>query len=269
MAASSTPTSRQGAPAALLNGLAILESFSSVAPSLTVTQIAANVGLHKSTVSRVLQGMAEAGYVLRDPGTGKYQLGLRVLRLAAPLLADLDARVAARPYLEHLSTETQETAALTLWNGKNAVVVDQVASPHQVKHTASVGTQYDRWQSSSVRVVLAHLPKEEVMRLLESGEVRFSDGNPDREQVSEELQAIMEKGYAINYGQTTPEEFGIAAPIYDLQGSILGGLVVSAPLSRVEHQGRSEFMIQKLKEAAAAVTMRLGKPSGVALTSAS
>ena len=118
MTVSSAQTSPQGAPAALLNGLAILESFSAASPSLTVTQIAEKVGLHKSTVSRVLQGLAEAGYVVRDSRSGKYQLGLRVLRIAAPLMADLDVRVAARPYLEELSAETEETAALALWNGK-------------------------------------------------------------------------------------------------------------------------------------------------------
>ena len=262
MAASSTPASPQGAPAALLNGLAILESFSASTPSLTVTQIAEKVGLHKSTVSRVLQGMAEAGYVLRDAGSGKYQLGLRVLRLAAPLMADLDARVAARPYLEQLSAQTEETAALVLWNGKNTVVVDQVASPHQVKHTASVGTQYGRWQSSTVRVVLAHLPEEEVERLLENGDIELSPDGPAREQVPVELKTILEQGYAVNYGQTTPEEFGAAAPIYDLQGTILGGLVISAPLSRVQNQNKSDFLIEKLRVAAEAVTTRLGNPAG-------
>lgn len=262
MAANSVAPSPQGAPAALLNGLAILESFSAAVPSLTVTEIADRVGLHKSTVSRVLQGLAEGGYVVRDSRSGKYQLGLRILRIAAPLMADLDVRVAARPYLEQLSAETEETAALALWNGKSTVVVDQVASPHQVKHTASVGTQYGRWQSSSVRVVLAHLPVEQVNALLQSGDIELGPAGPGVESVAAELRSIMQQGYAINYGQTTPEEFGAAAPIYDLQGEILGGLVVSAPLSRVQNQDKSAFLIDRLTAAAEAVTTRLGRPSG-------
>ena len=62
------PNSRQpqGAPAALINGLSILESFSIKRPSLGVTEISEIVGLHKSTVSRMLNGLAELGYVRRE-----------------------------------------------------------------------------------------------------------------------------------------------------------------------------------------------------------
>ena len=53
----------QGAAASLLNGLAVLEAFSVQNPVLGVTEIAQRVGLHKSTVSRILSGLTEAGYV--------------------------------------------------------------------------------------------------------------------------------------------------------------------------------------------------------------
>ncbi|MFC0581534.1 IclR family transcriptional regulator [Micrococcoides hystricis] len=254
-------SSPQGAPAALLNGLAILEAFSQHEPALSVTEIAERVGLHKSTVSRVLHGLANEGYVLRDGHAGKYQLDLRVLRLAAPLMAELDARIAAHPHLELLSRATEETAALALWNGKNVVVVDQVASPHQVKHTASVGTQYNRWQSSAVRTVLSQLPIDEVRALVAHGHVDLSPAQLSESEIDAELERVQRLGYAINEGATTPEEFGVSSPIFDTRGQILGGIVVSAPLSRVKNEGKAERLADQVKQAAAAVTARLGAPA--------
>ena len=67
----------QGAAASLLNGLTVLEAFSVAKRSLLgVTEISELVGLHKSTVSRMLSGLDEAGYVQRDEETGRYRLGL-------------------------------------------------------------------------------------------------------------------------------------------------------------------------------------------------
>lgn len=254
-------TATQGAPAALLNGLAILECFSQAQPTLSVTEISNQVGLHKSTISRVLQGLAKAGYLIREESNGKYQLGLGVLSLAAPLLANLDPRLAARSYLEKLNEDTEETAALALWNGESAIVVDQIASPHQVKHTASIGTQYRLWNSSSVRSILANLPRQLVNDLLSEGKIISPEGTKDTSALVEELEAILASGYAVNDGNTTPEEFGVAAPIFDTQGKILGSIVVSAPRNRVEYQKKRELLIRSAVEAAKGITARLGKSS--------
>jgi DNA-binding IclR family transcriptional regulator len=95
---------KQGAAASLLNGLSVLEAFSSAGKAiLGVTEISDLVGLHKSTVSRMLQGLTEVGYVQRDEDTGRYRLGLSLLGLAGPLLAELDVRRAAVPHLESLT----------------------------------------------------------------------------------------------------------------------------------------------------------------------
>ena len=166
----------QGAAASLLNGLTVLEAFSVAKRSLLgVTEISELVGLHKSTVSRMLSGLDEAGYVQRDEDTGRYRLGLGMIGLAGPLLAELGVRRAALPHLEELTEATGETAAIAVWNGTNAIVVEQTASPHQVKHSAAIGTRYNKFASSSVRVFLAELPTEETDRLL-AGQTVLQDG---------------------------------------------------------------------------------------------
>lgn len=256
----------QGAAASLLNGLNVLEAFTPAHPVLGVTEISERVGLHKSTVSRMLQGFAEAGYVQRDETTGRYRLGLGLLGLAAPLLADLDVRRAALPHLEHLTEVTGETSGLSLWNGTEAVVVEQVDSPHQVKHSAHIGTRYNRWASSSVRLFLSAMELDQVHALVDAGDIIVSD--QDRkdggfESPAEHLNEVRDDDLAINDGQTTYEEFGVSTAIRDYRGRIAGCITVSAPRSRVQHLNLTDLLVESVRAAATAVSARLGDESPV------
>lgn len=255
-----TPEHRQGAAASLFNGLAVLQAFTIEAPALGVTEIAAKVGLHKSTVSRILSGLAEAGFVEREAESGRYRLGLGVIALSAPLLAELDVRRAALPYLEDLMEETSETAAISVWNGTEAVVVEQVASPHQVKHSASIGTRYPKFESSSVRVFLAELTPDHVEQLLESG--RIPRTSPElKGPVAPQLAHIREQGYAVNDGLTTEEEFGVSAPVRDFRGFAVGCITLSAPRSRVHRSKNQKMLIEAVCRTASKVSARLGTPA--------
>lgn len=249
----------QGAAASLLNGLAVLEAFSATSrPLLGVTEISEIVGLHKSTVSRMLTGLTEAGYVQRDEETGRYRLGLGMIQLAGPLLANLDVRRAAQPYLEEAAATTGETAALAVWNGTNAIVVEQVASAHQVKHSADIGTRYGKFASSSVRVFLAELTVEEVDRLLATGAISREAYVGLDDPAYKRLESVRREGLAINDGETTFEEYGVSAPVRDYRGTVVGCVTVSSPRSRVQYLGNQDELLEAVLKAARQTSVRLG-----------
>lgn len=257
---SSTPDHRQGAAASLLNGLAVLEAFSISTPTLGVTDVASRVGLHKSTVSRILSGLAEVGYVERQPESGRYRLGLSVIALSAPLLAELDVRRAALPYLQLLQEETSETAAVSVWNGSEAVVVEQVPSPHQVKHSASIGTRYTSLASSSVRVFLAELGPGPARQVVDARRITIPDDTGWTSSIEQELAEVRRRGYAVNDGRTTLEEFGLSAPVRDFRGYAVGCLTLSAPRSRVHREHDTTSLAASVQSAAQRVSIRLGSP---------
>ncbi|QNE13085.1 IclR family transcriptional regulator [Pseudarthrobacter sp. NBSH8] len=248
----------QGAAASLLNGLAVLEAFSVQNPVLGVTEVAQRVGLHKSTVSRILGGLTDAGYVQRDEETGRYRLGLGLLALSAPLLADLDVRRAAVPYLEQLTESTKETSAISVWNGREAIVVEQVASPFQVKHTATIGTRYNKFESSSVRVFLAELAPAVATELIGSGQILRTAGDGLPLDHTAHLQEVARQAYAVNDGSTTEEEFGVSAPVRDYRGKVVGCITASAPRSRVHKHATRDILVQAVQHAASEVSTRLG-----------
>ena len=101
----------RSANSVLHNGIRVLRSFSVDEPALGVTEIARRVDLHKSTVSRLLNQLEQLDLVLRDPESGRFRLGLGLIGIAGPLLANLDVRRVAYPSLERLTERTGETSA--------------------------------------------------------------------------------------------------------------------------------------------------------------
>jgi IclR family transcriptional regulator, acetate operon repressor len=247
----------------VVNAIAVLRSFSVDEPLLGVTEIASRIGLHKSTVSRILATLEAENLVERDPDTRRFRLGLGLIAVAGPLLAELDERRVAYPVLRELTERTGETSALMVWNGTESMCVEQIASPHQVKHTAPLGTRYTDALSSSVQVFLAAEDPERVRSLIRSGTIAFPGLDDDGlEAYLLRLKEAAARGYATNYGETSLDEVGVAAPVYDHRGDIAASVLIPAPRFRV-----SPETLQALGEACAAaarrVTGRLGGTSPV------
>jgi DNA-binding IclR family transcriptional regulator len=248
---------KRGSASVLLNGLHVLEAFSIDEPVLGVTDIARKANQHKSTVSRILGTLERAGYVEREEGNGRFRLGLGLIALAGPLLADLDVRRVALASLQQLTARTGETTALMVWNGHEAVVVEQIQSPKQVKHTAAIGTRYDTYQSSSVKVFLAALPVGEVARLIERRLLVGPYDEHSLESYVAELGQVAEQGFAINDGRTSVEEVGVAAPVRDHRGVVVAAVLLSAPRFRVP-PAMLDVLARSVRETATEVTARLG-----------
>lgn len=242
----------------VVNAIAVLRTFSAEEPLLGVTDIAGRVGMHKSSVSRILATLEQEGLVERDPETRRFRLGLGLIAVAGPLLAEMDERRVAYPVLRRLTEQTGETSALMLWNGDEAICVEQIASPHQIKHTTPLGARYRDAMSASVQVFLANQPVERVRELLRSGTITFPGlDDAGLEAYEARLQDVARRGWAGNYGESSMDEVGVAAPAYDHRGDVTAVVLIPAPRFRVSRE-RLEDLGEACVVAAAQVTTRLG-----------
>ncbi|RCW44441.1 IclR family transcriptional regulator [Halopolyspora algeriensis] len=245
-------------PSVLHNGIRILHAFSVDEPALGVTEIARRINLHKSTASRILGQLEQMDLVVRDSESGRFRLGLGLIGLAGPLLANLDVRRIAYPALEQLTERTGETSALVVWSGHESVSVEQVASPKQVKHTTPIGTRYSTSASASVQVFLTDMPEDQVRALLEGHLMR--GGHSDEYTVRRYLNRLSEvrsTGVAVNAGETNVEEVGISAPVRDHRGHVSAALLLSAPSFRISSELRAQ-LAEIVRDTAAQISERLG-----------
>ena len=242
----------------VVNAIAVLRTFTADEPLLGVTEIASRVGMHKSSVSRILATLEQENLVERDTETKRFRLGLGLIAVAGPLLAEMDERRVAYPVLRQLAEQTGETSALMLWSSNEAICVEQIASHHQIKHTTPLGARYRDAMSASVQVFLATQPVERVRELLRSGAITFP-GLDDAGLAAYEdrLQEAERRGWAGNYGESSTDEVGVAAPVRDHRGDVVAAVLIPAPRFRVSRE-QFESLGEACVAAAATVTSRLG-----------
>jgi DNA-binding IclR family transcriptional regulator len=239
----------------------VLRTFTREEPVIGVNEIARRVGLHNSTVSRILATLEESGLVERHPSNGRFRLGVGVIALASPMLANLDVRRVARPFLEELTAKSEETSALVVWSDGEAIGVEQIASPKKVKHTVPLGTRYRYHASSTVKVFLSEASATDVQKHLDGSLPRLSERTVvDPEEYLEDLRSVRERGYAVNDGETSPEEVGIAAPVRDHRDRVVAAVLLSAPRYRTPPK-RIEELGELVRGTAAEVSGRLGGAS--------
>jgi DNA-binding IclR family transcriptional regulator len=242
----------------IVNAIAVLRSFTADEPLLGVTEIANRVGLHKSTVSRILATFEQENLVERDEDTRRFRLGLGLIAVAGPLLAELEERRVAYPVLRELTELTGETSALMMWQGSESICVEQIASRHQIKHTTPLGARYNDALSASVQVFLATEPEERVRSLLLSGAVTYSGlDNASLDDYLIRLKDDSRRGWAVNYGESSLDEVGVAAPVYDHRGDVVAAVLIPAPRFRVS-QERLQNLGESCLAAANKITARLG-----------
>lgn len=250
------PEARGTSP--ITNAIAVLRCFTVDEPLLGVTDIAARIGLHKSSVSRMLATLEAEDLVERDSATRRYRLGLGVIGIAGPLLAELDVRRVAYPVLRELTDRTGETSALLVWSGHEAVSVEQVPSPHLVKHTTALGTRYRTAFSASVQVFLGALPAARMRALVENGAVAHAHtDDAGLDALTGRLAGAAARGYAVNFGETSLEEVGVSSPVRDHRGEVVAAVLVSAPRFRVSPE-QLDALGAACARAAEDITRRLG-----------
>lgn len=241
---------------AIVNVLRILRCFTVEEPSQGVTEIAEKVGLHKSSVSRVLATLEQEQVVERDEVTRRYRLGLGLIAVAGPLLAGLDVRRVALGDLQQLAETTGETSALGVWNGESSVTVEQVPSRHQIKHTSVLGTHYRTALSATVQVFLAQLDPARARELVESGTIGLEEGW-SAEDYLDRLAEVRARGVALNDRATSQDEVSIAAPVRDHRGEVVAAVLLAAPFYRAGAE-QLPALIEATRTAADAISRRLG-----------
>ena len=223
-----------------------------------VTELARRLGLHKSTASRLLATLQKRGLVEQDHETGKYRLGLVVIRLAERAERTLDLRGIALPELERLARLTHETTGLGILEGDTLLAVAQVDGPNLVAVGDWTGRATPLHCVASGKVLLSSLAEREVLRVVRRGLVTYTERTiVELEPLLEELARIRRRGYATAIGEYELGLNAVAAPVHDARGNVIAAVDIWGPAFRLTPRRIPELAAQA-REAAAAISVRLG-----------
>lgn len=240
------------------NALRILNSFSVDTPSKRVTDLAAELQLGKSTVSRLLGTLASEGYVSKDAETQKYRLGLRILTLNSIVTSQLEIRAEARPVLKALSSETGEAAHISVLEGREVVYIEQVESHHPVRILSYVGRRNPLHCTSSGKVLLAYEHPAFIEEILNGELIRYSDKTiTDPDVLRSQLIEIRNSEICHSDSEFLDEVVSFAAPIRDYTRRVVAAISLIGPLHRIQPRMHS-IITAKVTKAAKEISQNLG-----------
>ncbi len=223
-----------------------------------VTELARRLGLHKSTASRLLSTLQRRGLVEQDGESGKYRLGLVVIRLAERAERTLDLRAIALPELERLARLTHETAGLGVLDADHVRFVAQADGPSLIAVGDWTGRTSTLHANASGKVLLASLAEREVLRIVRLGLIRYTERTlTEIEPLLADLARARRRGYATSASELENGLNAIAAPVRDARGQVIAAVEVWGPAFRLSPRRLPELATQA-REAAMAITVRLG-----------
>jgi DNA-binding IclR family transcriptional regulator len=222
--------------------LDVLLCFTSQTPELTMTQIADQIGINKSTVHRLLGTLEKRRFVQRDPATGAYQLGIRLFQMAYLTLEHNDLRRLATPSLRRLCEQHQENVDLSVLDDMEVVFVNHLEGPQRVKVASATGQRLPAFATASGRANLAYLPDEAVRGILARGMPRYTQYTPlSQEAVFEDLRLIREQGFALSEQEYEDGINAVAAPILDASKLPFAAVAIVGPAYRLTRERMLEI----------------------------
>lgn len=245
---------------AIGRALAVFDTFLNVrGRELGVGEVTVKLGLPKATVHRMLVTLADGGYLEQNPVTGKYRLGIRLFQLGYLVHNRAELRLEARPYLERLCAETEESVYLSLLVGIHRVSIDKIDSPHPIRHDVPLGESLPLHAGASGKVLLAYQPPERLDYLLSRLRLEKLSTRTitDPEVLRRELAEIRRRGYACSRDERFVGSTAVAAPIFGLNGEVLAALGLAGPSSRLD-EAKTARVVELICNYASEISRRMG-----------
>jgi DNA-binding IclR family transcriptional regulator len=224
-----------------------------------VTEVAAELSVHKSTAFRLLGALEERGLVEQDQNRGKYRLGFGILRLAGAVSGRMDLTRYCRPVCQRLAREAGETVNLAVAQSHYAVNIEQVPGTFAIAAQNWLGRLTPLHATSSGKILLAHLDPAIRAELIKEAELEaYTPATiTDVVALERQLDAARERGYATTVEELEQGLNAIAAPVCSHQGDVVAAVSVSGPAYRLS-PARMEEIAPAVVAAADELSHRLG-----------
>lgn len=221
---------------------------------LRLTDVARDADLPLATAQRILNALAQSGYVQQEQGG--YTLGITSLLNAHAFLVSDELSLIATPVLHELSTTSGLTASLSVRVGWSQVLLVRVEGAQPLRYQLPVGEQLPL-HLGGARVLAAGLGADELTELVDSlGEIRLASGDTlTGEEFRVALDLIRDQGYAAGVSQRELGAASVSVPVYARDGSLRAALQLSG-LAEDFEQGKLDRHVAELTRASASITRR-------------
>jgi IclR family acetate operon transcriptional repressor len=205
--------------------------------SPVLTELALAHGLAKSTTSRLLGALERAGLLQRDRD-GAFQPGPVLTKFARTRGGEADLAARFHLVLERLSQSTGETTNLAIVGHGEVDLIDQVDGHYLLGAKNWVGTNVPLHCSALGKVLLAFgaatMPTGRLVR-------RTSATITSKSHLEDELTLVKNRGFASIYDELEVGLVAIAAPVREIDGTVIGAISITGPSTRITKERIEKF----------------------------
>ncbi|ORJ55815.1 IclR family transcriptional regulator [Geothermobacter hydrogeniphilus] len=226
------------------NALDVLEALCDEEEAVRISRLSQRLGMNKTSVFRLMATFENRGYVEREDNTSKYRLGLSAFEVAQKFLARMGLLRKAKPEMEKLVRDCNETVYLTVRRGSDVLFFDMVDTTHQVKIVSLMGRRYPLTATAAGQIHLA-----------------FDDGTAkatNRCTLTEDLARVQVRGWSRDCGVLGDGVASLAVPLFGNGGKLCGGLCMIVPEFRVPQDQLAAGLLPELIETGVVISNKLG-----------
>ena len=213
----------------------ILELFGEKS-GLSFAEINNRLDLPQATLYRFLATLITCGLLDVDPKSKLYSLGPSMIYLGNAAVSSIDIVSLARPFMEKLKEETNETISLFIRKGFKKICIAKVESDLSIRYSAKIGEANYLHGGASGNILMAGMTKKE-LDMLEStiGFPKLTEHTViDRGKIERILDKTRKDGYWVSYKERRDDTAGIGVPIFNHLGQIVASLNITLPSTRFD-----------------------------------
>lgn len=238
-----SPTSRPDGAALLGKACDVLEAVAASPGGVGQAELAARLGLSRTTLYRILGALVARGLLRQDPSRRVYAVGFRLLEMAQGVTRGMgdgtwaapDLPAVAAPEIRHLRDVTGETTYVAVLQGREVIALGKFEGAHEVRSASRLGQAKPLHCTSQGKAILAFMPEAEREELLRRLPMKAVTPHTitDRRRLAAALRIVAARGYATDDEEIVPGVRCVGAPVLDVEGRVLGAISVAGPKWRM------------------------------------
>ena len=240
----------------------IIELFSKKGKPLTLTEISKTLEIPKTSAFDIIYTLLEKNILEYENEKFKtFQLGLRLFEITLLALGKTDLHRVARPHLDQLLEKTGETVYLAVENNGEVVYLDKAEGTFAVRFAAELGTRRPLYCTGLGKSILAAHTDAKVREIIKRNRLTPITENTitSYNELLEELEAIRERGYAIDNQECAKGIFCVAAPIYGTSDKPIAAISIATSASSMDAEKLQKWGVL-IPETALIISRKLGFP---------
>lgn len=228
-----------------------------------VTELSKTLGLHKNNVFRLLATLSACGYIEQNPVTENYRLGIGIFNLGQKFINKLGFLKLARPFMEKIVSDIQESVYIGILRDGNVIYLDMVEANHPVKVVSRVGKDVPAYCTSIGKIQLSYSSEDEINRMYMGARLKKYTNFTitSLPELKKHLKEVANLDYAIDNQEFEKDVRCIAVPVKDYLGVPVAAISVTGPIFRMNDDILLNKILPVTRKYAKEISKRLGYQS--------